>query len=63
VAGGRPTTSSQTSRASPHKDFVYKDKGIMAMIGREAAIAELGKHHHEVHGQLAHIAWLGVHAT
>jgi NADH:ubiquinone reductase (H+-translocating) len=47
----------------PHKDFVYKDKGIMAMIGRGAAIAELGKHHHEVHGQLAHLAWLGVHAS
>ena len=45
------------------KDFVYKDKGIMAMIGRGAAIAEVGKHHHEVHGQLAHIAWLGVHAS
>jgi NADH dehydrogenase len=35
----------------------------MAMIGRGAAIAELGKHHHEVHGQLAHMAWLGVHAS
>ena len=45
------------------KDFVYKDKGIMAMIGRGAAIAEVGKHHHEVHGQLAHVAWLGVHAS
>ena len=45
------------------KDFVYTDKGIMAMIGRGAAIAEVGKHHHEVHGQLAHVAWLGVHAS
>ena len=45
------------------KDFVYKDKGIMAMIGRGAAIAEVGKRHHEVHGQLAHMAWLGVHAS
>ena len=45
------------------KDFVYKDKGIMAMIGRGAAIAEVGAHHHEVHGQLAHVAWLGVHAS
>jgi NADH dehydrogenase len=44
------------------KDFAYKDKGIMAMIGRNAAIAEMGKNHHEVHGQLAHMAWLGVHA-
>src|SRR5262249_28736955 len=47
----------------PRKPFEYRDKGIMAMIGRKAAIAELGKHHHEVHGQLAHIAWLGVHAN
>ena len=45
------------------KDFAYKDKGIMAMIGRGAAIAEVGKRHHEVHGQLAHMAWLGVHAS
>ena len=35
----------------------------MAMIGRGAAIAEVGKNHHEVHGQLAHMAWLGVHAS
>jgi NADH:ubiquinone reductase (H+-translocating) len=33
------------------------------MIGRKAAIAEMGKGHHEVHGQLAHAAWLGVHMT
>jgi NADH:quinone reductase (non-electrogenic) len=45
------------------KDFAYRDKGIMAMIGRGAAIAEVGKHHHEVHGELAHMAWLGVHAS
>jgi NADH:ubiquinone reductase (H+-translocating) len=47
----------------PRKNFEYRDKGIMAMIGRGAAIAEVGKHHHEVHGQLAHVAWLGVHAS
>ena len=47
----------------PRKPFAYKDKGIMAMIGRGAAIAEVGKNHHEVHGQLAHMAWLGVHAA
>ena len=47
----------------PRKDFTYKDKGIMAMIGRKAAIAEMGEGHHEVHGQLAHVAWLGVHMT
>ena len=43
----------------PRSAFAYRDKGIMAMIGRGAAIAEVGKNHHEVHGQIAHIAWLG----
>jgi NADH dehydrogenase len=47
----------------PAKHFAYKDKGIMAMIGRGAAIAEVGKNHHEIHGELAHMAWLGVHAS
>ena len=30
----------------------YRDKGIMAMIGRGAAIAEVGKRHHEIHGEM-----------
>jgi NADH dehydrogenase len=47
----------------PRKSFHYKDKGIMAMIGRGAAIAEVGPRRHELHGALAHSAWLGVHAT
>ena len=47
----------------PRTPFAYRDKGIMAMIGRGAAIAEVGKNHHEIHGQLAHMAWLGVHAA
>ena len=42
--------------------FVYRDKGIMAMIGRRAAVAEIGEHRHELHGRLAFTAWLGVHA-
>ena len=42
--------------------FVYKDKGIMAMIGRNAAVAEVGKHRHQVEGPIAFAAWLGVHA-
>ena len=46
----------------PTKPFKYKDKGIMAMIGRNAAVAEVGKHRHEVEGPLAFAAWLGVHA-
>ncbi len=45
------------------KPFRYKDKGIMAMIGRNAAVAEVGKRRHEVEGPIAFAAWLGVHAT
>jgi NADH:ubiquinone reductase (H+-translocating) len=52
-----------TLKGKERKPFAYHDKGIMAMIGRGAAIAEVGKHHHEVHGELAHMAWLGVHAS
>jgi NADH dehydrogenase len=44
------------------KPFQYKDKGIMAMIGRNAAVAEMGAHRHEVDGPVAFAAWLGVHA-
>ena len=49
--------------AAPRKPFHYHDKGIMAMIGRGAAIAEVGPHRHELHGAVAHAAWLGVHAA
>ncbi|HJQ47469.1 MAG TPA: NAD(P)/FAD-dependent oxidoreductase [Amycolatopsis sp.] len=45
------------------KDFKYRDKGIMAMIGRNAAVAEMGPHRHEVEGPVAFAAWLGVHAA
>jgi NADH dehydrogenase len=45
------------------KPFHYKDKGIMAMIGHNAAVAEVGKRRHEVHGAPAFLMWLGVHAT
>ncbi|MFZ0043982.1 MAG: NAD(P)/FAD-dependent oxidoreductase [Solirubrobacteraceae bacterium] len=45
------------------KTFHYHDKGIMAMIGRGAAVAEVGKHRHELHGSIAFAAWLGVHAA
>ena len=42
--------------------FAYRDKGIMAMIGSGSAIAEMGRHHHELHGHVGFAAWLGVHA-
>ena len=46
----------------PRTAFHYRDKGIMAMIGRNAAIAEVGPRRRELHGFLAYISWLGVHA-
>ncbi|WP_205629636.1 NAD(P)/FAD-dependent oxidoreductase [Jiangella muralis] len=48
-------------RGEPARPFRYKDKGIMAMIGRNAAVAEVGKRHHQVEGPVAFAAWLGVH--
>ena len=42
--------------------FAYHDKGIMAMIGHNAAIAEMGEHRHELHGAVGYAAWIGVHA-
>ena len=46
----------------PRESFHYHDKGIMAMIGRGAAVAEVGAHRHELHGVIAFSAWLGVHS-
>jgi NADH dehydrogenase len=46
----------------PRTPFRYHDKGIMAMISRNAAIVELGERRHELHGMVAVAAWLGVHA-
>jgi NADH dehydrogenase len=50
-------------QGKPRAGFHYHDKGIMAMIGRGAAIAEVGPHRHELHGVIAFSAWLGVHAA
>ena len=47
----------------PEEPFRYLDKGIMAMIGRNAAVAEVGEHRHELEGPVAFAAWLGVHAA
>jgi NADH:ubiquinone reductase (H+-translocating) len=45
----------------PRAPFHYRDKGIMAMIGRGAAIAA-GPRRRELRGLPAFAAWLGVHA-
>jgi NADH:ubiquinone reductase (H+-translocating) len=47
----------------PRRPFRYRDKGIMAMIGRGAALAEVGPRRRELHGLPAFLAWLGVHAV
>lgn len=41
--------------------FVYSDKGYMAMVGRGAAVAELGRKRIQLQGPLAFVSWLGVH--
>jgi NADH:ubiquinone reductase (H+-translocating) len=47
----------------PREPFHYLDKGIMAMIGRNSAVAEVGEHRHELEGAIAFAAWVGVHAA
>ena len=42
--------------------FRYHDKGIMAMIGRDASVFAVGEKRHELEGPIAFAAWLGVHA-
>jgi NADH dehydrogenase len=49
-------------KGEARQPFDYNDKGMMAMIGRNAAVAEMGEHRHELHGAVAFAAWLGVHA-
>jgi NADH dehydrogenase len=51
-----------TAVGNSGKPFEYHDKGIMAMVGRNAAVAEVGSNRHTVTGTLAFAAWLGVHA-
>lgn len=43
--------------------FKYVDKGILAMVGRNAGIAEVGPSHFPLNGPFAFAAWLGVHAS
>ncbi len=45
----------------PRTAFEYHDRGFMAMIGRMAAVAEIGKSHKQLHGPLAFAGWLAVH--
>jgi NADH:ubiquinone reductase (H+-translocating) len=47
----------------PREAFRYLDKGIMAMIGRNAAVAEVGGGKISFQGFVGFVAWLGVHAV
>jgi NADH dehydrogenase len=46
-------------QGKPREDFSYLDKGSLATIGRNAAVADFGKFH--LSGLLAWLAWLFVH--
>lgn len=41
--------------------FEYRDKGFMAMVGRGAAVAEIGRSRVRMQGFFAFLAWLAVH--
>ncbi|WP_125611665.1 NAD(P)/FAD-dependent oxidoreductase [Specibacter cremeus] len=43
--------------------FAYRDKGYMAMVGRGAAVAEIGRKRIQMQGPPAFLAWLGVHVV
>ena len=47
----------------PGTPFHYLDKGIMAIIGRNSGVAEVGEHRIQVQGAIGFAAWLGVHAA
>jgi NADH:ubiquinone reductase (H+-translocating) len=47
----------------PKAPFHYLDKGIMAIIGRNSGVAEVGEHRLQIQGAIAFAAWLGVHAA
>jgi NADH dehydrogenase len=46
-------------RGQPTRPFVYRDKGLLATIGRSAAVARLGRF--EFSGLLAWLLWAWVH--
>ncbi len=46
----------------PRQAFRYLDKGIMAMIGRNAAVAQVGESRIDLQGMIGFLAWLAVHA-
>src|SRR5439155_9686723 len=49
----------RSARGAPARAFRYRDKGMMATIGRHAAVAQLGRL--RLRGAVAWVAWLAVH--
>ncbi|CAN5433075.1 NAD(P)/FAD-dependent oxidoreductase [soil metagenome] len=47
------------TNARPWKKFSYKDKGVLATVGRNKALADFGRFH--IHGFFAWIIWVFVH--
>lgn len=47
------------NRGLPLLPFSYKDKGTMATIGRNRAVADIGSY--TIGGRLAWLAWMGIH--
>jgi NADH dehydrogenase FAD-containing subunit len=60
---GKTHNTNGRNGTAPEEPFRYLDKAIMAMIGRNAAVAQVGEHRHELQGPFAFAAWLGVHAA
>jgi NADH:ubiquinone reductase (H+-translocating) len=46
-------------RGEPRKPFHYRDRGLLATIGRQAAVARFGRIH--LTGFMAWVAWLFIH--
>lgn len=47
------------NRPDRREPFEYRDKGSMATIGRNRAVADMGKMH--LHGRIAWMAWMFIH--
>jgi NADH dehydrogenase len=62
MQGGRHAAAQIDARVGgrPGSPFVYVDKGSMATIGRNQAVADLGRGI-RLHGFVGWVAWLGLH--
>jgi NADH dehydrogenase len=56
---GHQIAAELAGKAAPRPPFVYKDKGMMAVIGRSRAVAQIGRW--KLGGLVAWLIWGGVH--